>query len=482
MHVRIFLIALFILIPQALLAHEEHVTIRITDRGFDPKEANIVAGQAVVFVNEDSKAHWPAGNNHPTHTIYPGSDIKKCGTSASLDIFDACRGLQEGETYEFVFAEEGEWLFHDHLVPSWGGVIRVYASESEADSASSSEEDSGWRSRVESFFKGVWGWLRGLFGANPPPEMPSVSEFRALSGAKQQEVIRTFSAYDSKEAWEYLKQVALERGEQVLNAHELSHFVGNAAYRQKGIRGMEICDPAFAFGCYHGVAEEFLSEEGVEKVPDAGRTCQELFPDATQFAQYSSCIHGLGHGILPAEGLELPEALSACDMLTLDVQTYCYDGVFMEFSFIATRDYLDAEDPWALCDPLESKYHIPCARYFPHLVQTLLGYSPEAAARICAEGGTSDLRKHCVRRIGFDLASKYQGEPEGIERECDAFYTEPSSKADCMTASAVETVFQEFPEWGRKSRNLCGMLSAPYREACQAEAEQTARNYGRVDD
>jgi plastocyanin len=40
-------------------------------------------------------------------------------------IFDACRGLNQEESWSFIFNEIGEWYYHDHLNSSWKGEIVV---------------------------------------------------------------------------------------------------------------------------------------------------------------------------------------------------------------------------------------------------------------------------------------------------------------------------------------------------------------------
>lgn len=100
-------------------------TIEITPTGFNPKTLIIKVGDAVTFVNRDTVLHWPASNVHPVHNTYPGSSIKKCGTSEEKNIFDACKGLEEGEEFTFTFNSVGTWPFHDHLHVSKAGVIIV---------------------------------------------------------------------------------------------------------------------------------------------------------------------------------------------------------------------------------------------------------------------------------------------------------------------------------------------------------------------
>lgn len=99
--------------------------IEITASGFSPSAIKIKAGDTVTWTNKDSVPHWPATAAHPTHLVYPGSDIKKCGTSEQLMIFDACKGLSTGESFSFKFDQKGDWKYHDHLnvrAPFFGSV------------------------------------------------------------------------------------------------------------------------------------------------------------------------------------------------------------------------------------------------------------------------------------------------------------------------------------------------------------------------
>jgi plastocyanin len=87
------------------------VTVEITENGFSPSTVTINSGDTVRFVNVDTSLHQPASNPHPIHTNVRG--------------FDARRGLQQGETYEFTFTEVGEVGYHCHLHPSMMGTIIV---------------------------------------------------------------------------------------------------------------------------------------------------------------------------------------------------------------------------------------------------------------------------------------------------------------------------------------------------------------------
>ena len=101
-------------------------TIERKDTGFVPQMITVKKGSTVNFVNKTSGGQtWPASAKHPTHTVYPGSNIEKCGTPEEEGIFDACSGMNPGENFSFTFNEAGEWGFHDHLDATKSGKIIV---------------------------------------------------------------------------------------------------------------------------------------------------------------------------------------------------------------------------------------------------------------------------------------------------------------------------------------------------------------------
>ena len=100
-------------------------TVQINNSGFFPKDLEINQGDAVAWINMGSSSSWPASAMHPTHTVYPGSSINKCGVAEEDSIYDACRGLKNGESYVFTFNEVGSWGYHDHLNPTHFGKITV---------------------------------------------------------------------------------------------------------------------------------------------------------------------------------------------------------------------------------------------------------------------------------------------------------------------------------------------------------------------
>lgn len=112
-------------VPEMVVSPGEGVVVTYTNDGFSPRTVNMKAGEAVTFLNESSRPFWPASAFHPTHKIYPGSDIGKCGTGEADAIFDACKGINSGGSWRFKFDTAGTWKYHDHLNIGRTGTIVV---------------------------------------------------------------------------------------------------------------------------------------------------------------------------------------------------------------------------------------------------------------------------------------------------------------------------------------------------------------------
>jgi len=92
---------------------------------YTPNQVNISVGQTVTWINED-QIFWPATDLHPTHAIYPESNIIKCNQPEEREIiFDACEPMPSRSEYSFTFNEPGEWPFHDHINPAAKGTVTV---------------------------------------------------------------------------------------------------------------------------------------------------------------------------------------------------------------------------------------------------------------------------------------------------------------------------------------------------------------------
>lgn len=103
----------------------QEVIVKYTNNGFSPQNIEIPSGTTVTFVNESSGKMWVATDVHPSHTVYPGSNISKCGTEEQSLLFDQCESIENGGSYSFKFTEVGEWDYHNHSKSGDGGTIVV---------------------------------------------------------------------------------------------------------------------------------------------------------------------------------------------------------------------------------------------------------------------------------------------------------------------------------------------------------------------
>lgn len=111
-------------IPEPAETGAKEYVVKITDTAYEPSEVKLKQGDSVKWVNESSTQNWPATAKHPTHEVYPGSSITKCGSADESQIFDACKGIKPGESYSFTFNEKGPWAYHEHInVKMFGKIV-----------------------------------------------------------------------------------------------------------------------------------------------------------------------------------------------------------------------------------------------------------------------------------------------------------------------------------------------------------------------
>lgn len=86
-------------------------TVTYTNNGFSPKKITVPMGTMIEFVNKSDIEMWVASNIHPEHDILP--------------TFDQFKSVGKDKSYMYTFDKKGSWKYHDHLSPSFEGVINV---------------------------------------------------------------------------------------------------------------------------------------------------------------------------------------------------------------------------------------------------------------------------------------------------------------------------------------------------------------------
>lgn len=115
--------------------------------------------------------------------------------------------------------------------------------------------------------------------------------------------------------------------------HDYSHVIGiNAWSPGENIGEVYLqCSELFQSGCYHGVIQAVFAYQGTDSASVAA-LCRDTPGINNSGWLRFQCVHGIGHGLVQTYTMNLPRALSGCDMLgnNWDAES-CYGGAFMEF-------------------------------------------------------------------------------------------------------------------------------------------------------
>lgn len=85
--------------------------VRMTQNGFEPQTLTIQKNETVLFMNEGTRAMYPAAGPHPSHSDYPE--------------FDPKQDIPPGQLWNFTFDKSGTWNYHDHNDETLTGTIIV---------------------------------------------------------------------------------------------------------------------------------------------------------------------------------------------------------------------------------------------------------------------------------------------------------------------------------------------------------------------
>ncbi len=460
------LLIAYLLVPMTLLAHEvpDAVTIHMYDDHYEPTNITIEAGTTVVFENKGDKEHWPASNIHPTHTLYPGSNIDKCGTEKEENIFDACRGIGTGEEYSFVFTQAGSWKYHDHLFPNLKGTIVVTGTSLESEAAETEVK--------ESFFERFINWGE-LAVTKVYFKLLSKRAEAKLKALDMKEVGRDDTAL---RYWLKLfspKDMMIELlsdtgGGSSVDCHTQAHHLGRVSYELYGSEAFQFGDSSCHSGFYHGAMETFLAEKGLDNLTQNIKDVCSIFP--TSFGHFE-CLHGVGHGLMAYEDYDLPQSLEDCKLLgdSFSISS-CYGGVFME-NVVAGQGqgaiighdtkWANHTDPHFPCNALDKNdYQVryDCYQMQTSWMLTIFNFDYERVAKECLRAG--DMTPVCFKSLGRDISGNALRNPQTIVTRCATVTTNKELHKQCIDGAVH--VIVDF--WGEKLEDqavqVCKLLTS----------------------
>ena len=433
----------FILMP-VFASAADVVTIKMTDNGFEPAEATIPAEATVVFMNAGTSPHWPASNIHPTHSVYPGSGIEKCGTDEESQIFDACGGVPRGKTYAFTFTHPGEWRFHDHLNPTRTGTVIVTGKAEPRINVA----PSTWQRMKDSFGSLIRRVRRALSPGSASSDISKIDMFELVKDNTA--LVNDVHDFGGKALM--IRLIEQSKGGSVQDCHQEAHKLGRAAYEVQGKEAFKEGDSSCHSGFYHGAMESFLRERGTSNLAASIKDVCDSFK--TSFSRFE-CLHGVGHGLLAYEDYDLPKAIDTCKNLGDQFSiSSCYGGVFMENivtaqGWGATADHstswVNKKDPQFPCTAVKDNFE---ALYQCYLMQTswmltISKYDFDWTAKQCLKAPTS-MVDTCYQSLGRDAAGYTLRDPQRIVTICD---TVPKNQRYRCIVGAVNVIV-DF--WGEK--------------------------------
>ncbi|MBX9765523.1 hypothetical protein K2X83_02690 [Patescibacteria group bacterium] len=462
------------------LSATRHI-VKITDDGFSPAEIYISQGDRVLFVNTTQEESWPASDIHPMHAEYPGSDIRNCVSIKRFLSFDACRGVEPGETYGFTFDEAGEWKFHDHAHSERRGVVRV-------------EPVTDFRPtplrHAFSFAVGIPDILRTFFDSARSNTGSLIAGKYSYSDLVTSKDYRTESAREATlNELDTLRMVyqigvseALRRsasdteGGSLIRCHTAGHYIGRAGVDLFGVDALRQCDVSCHSGCYHGVMERLGQDEnGSQLLKSLIGYCAGL---PTEFEQYQ-CFHGMGHGYMLFSGLDLDQSLRACEETGSESAKFsCYGGVFMENVQQGSGEPgVVGHLPGAEKLLSRSDLQYPCTRFISNVPALQMCYNTlvtwikkaleddvSAVIETCLEAPEVG-RPWCFRSFGRSFAGGDFQFPDRSEHYC-GLVPEPY-RDDCITGvSKLAVDFYGIDHSGQSVAFCKGLAKREFKEIC----------------
>jgi plastocyanin len=468
-HIKLFLAVLILSsIPIPFFAHDgEHdeLIIRMTPNGFEPKELTIWEGDEVLFINNDDVSRWPASDFHPTHYLYPE--------------FDPREEIVPGSSWKFKFEKVGNWRMHDHIFPHMTGMIIVLDDPDKlTEEDKKDDEKLNLFSRIKRFFSNLW---QKIFSKKSGVDPKLLEEFKSLDERDKFSWLEDRAKReDPKIAWQYVVLAYNSPDGVIGNPHDMAHLVGHLIYDKYGLHGIEICDPSFAFGCYHGLMEVALYDEKggtyEQRLLLAEKGCEAL--GGEDAPPYWSCIHGIGHGVATYREHDMEKSLTDCNLMGEKVRTYCHDGVFMEFAISAPRSFYSRENPLYPCNSVDILYQHACARNQTNVMRNNFFMDTREIANNCISSESKEIISGCIDSLGFFIASLSKGSPELIINECSKI-SEVSGVGRCARAAAGELIFQNYQGWRTNAPQVCQMLDGEEKRLCETRLEEIIVGYDR---
>ena len=252
--------------------------------------------------------------------------------------------------------------------------------------------------------------------------------------------------------------------------HGVTHLIGAAAlarFHGNVTKTLSEGQPMCWSGYYHGVLERSLVRTRSREPAALASVSRKLCADEsfTPWVIYG-CLHGLGHGLMIATGMQLPVSLEVCSRLNRwwD-RDACRGGVFMEnisSSYGVTSTFLKEDDPVYPCNWVQHGEKRRCYQMVTSRILPLVGDDWQQTAEICSEV-EADFVNWCFRSFGRDASTRTGRDAEKIAELC-AIARPFGGEGDCVEAAAYDITANDASV--ERSSAFCERMHSGVQERC----------------
>ena len=284
--------------------------------------------------------------------------------------------------------------------------------------------------------------------------------------------------------------------------HLVVHQIGFYAYQKYGADSILKCKDYFLYACYHGTIIEAASDQGFEGVAKMTDKCK------ASPVRYFQCVHAAGHALMAMWEYDLPEALKTCDQIYENETQFpealssCHNGAFMENLFGVhdwgtgkeqKRDWI-SEDPYFPCNYFGEKYQKGCWLNQAARIYQMNNGDLVKTSSLCQEAGNDQYEVWCMDNIARQIHPLTNGDPAKSFELCKqagqkyydnclvvnagSFYSvggrdqaificqnvPPNLKPECYQRLTGQIISDPIDK--KERENLCQKLESPYNNQC----------------
>jgi hypothetical protein len=231
------------------------------------------------------------------------------------------------------------------------------------------------------------------------------------------------------------------------------------------------------------VVEASLKLRGRVDMPELQRMCAGPGGVRPPGAAHE-CVHGLGHGVLGAVGMDIMTALRHCDELArLDWVIACREGAFMEAitEGLRTQSHahgshgrhtgrglrIEPADPYSPCDAFGDPQGESCWLFQGFVILRRVAFDAGRALHICDAAPPARVDR-CYQSVGHQVAGLFQRSDAWIIEQCGK---EDSKRAPaCASGAALALASMDWS--GARVRRYCRSVPSAWSESCSATAAE----------